>query len=252
MDLGFDAFFILGAFFPGSRSCADNPNLSTALAMRDEQQLSFFSMAYCNLAQLGLGMVGVVERQGRRVAKYLRGLFQADAVFARVCRGLFLIPLKVHRCQSIACARTAWLRMAACSALHFTRPAEKTFHLPYDPPEHFRPWEWRLGIFLGLLATFFGAYGLGLYQSTNHEPSDPWSIAYHTLQLFALHAPHLEHAVPWQLNLGRWLAAIVVLGAVARGLQLAREFRNAGNCVIAIEANPDPPSATPLTMPGLP
>ncbi len=92
------------------------------------------------------------------------------------------------------------------------------------------------------------------------------SVGYHTLQLFVLHSPHLEHEVPWTIHAGRWLAALVVLAAVMKGLtkvfrsecrlfwarwrsghivicglgrlglQLAREFRQRGVRVVAIEA----------------
>lgn len=126
-------------------------------------------------------------------------------------------------------------------------------------------WEWWLAVLLGLAAAFFGMYGLWLYEVANREPVDWGSIGYHTLQLFTLHAPHLDHDVPWQLNVGRWLSAVVVLGAVARGLttvfwsecrlisarlwgnhvvvcglgrtgsHLAKEFRHQGSRVVAID-----------------
>jgi len=131
-------------------------------------------------------------------------------------------------------------------------------------------WEWWMAIVLGIAGAAFGAYGLWLYEIANSEPVDFGSIGYHTLQLFALHAPHLDHPVPWELNLGRWLAAIVILGAVARGLatvfwsecrlfwarhsgdhivvcglsrmgiQLAREFRRQGSKVVAIDSGASP------------
>jgi TrkA-N domain/RyR domain len=81
-------------------------------------------------------------------------------------------------------------------------------------------WEWWAAILGGLAAAGFGAYGLWLYEVANGGPVEFPSIGYHTLQLFALHAPHLEHPVPWQLHVGRWLAALVVLGAIARGLAM--------------------------------
>ena len=127
--------------------------------------------------------------------------------------------------------------------------------------------KWWLAAALALAAAVFGFYGLWIYDLAYEERADFWSVAYHTLQLFVLHAPHLEHAVPWQLNLGRWLAAVVVLGAIARGLlmvfqsecrllwnrcrrghivvcglgrlgmQLAQEFRRDGRRVVAIESS---------------
>lgn len=82
---------------------------------------------------------------------------------------------------------------------------------------HPRTWEWWLAVGFALTAAAFGAYGLWIYEVAYGEHPDVLSVGYHTLQLFALHAPHLEHPVPWQLNVGRWLAAAVVLGTVARG-----------------------------------
>jgi hypothetical protein len=138
---------------------------------------------------------------------------------------------------------------------------------PHPDPLNQQALEWWLGILGGLAAAGFGAYGLWLYEVANREPVEFGSIAYHTLQLFALHAPHLEHPVPWQLNAGRWLAALVVLGAIARGLatifwsecrlfwarfrgrhtvvcglgrmgmQLATEFRRQNVPVVAIDAS---------------
>ena len=138
---------------------------------------------------------------------------------------------------------------------------------PSENLAHRRTWEWWLPALAGIAAAVFGAYGLWLYEVANGEPAEFASIGYHTLQLFALHAPHLDHPVPWQLNLGRWLAAVVVLGAIARGLlsvfrsecrliaarfrrghvvicglgrlgmHLAREFRRDGSRVVAIEAS---------------
>ena len=123
---------------------------------------------------------------------------------------------------------------------------------------------------LALAAAAFGAWGLLIYDLCHHHPLDAVSIGYHTLQLFALHAPHLDPPVPMQLHLGRWLAAMVVLGALARGLwktfqserrilwsrmrrghvvicglgrlglQLAREFRAGDWRVVAIESGAAP------------
>lgn len=129
-----------------------------------------------------------------------------------------------------------------------------------------RPWEWWLISLLTLTAAGFGAFGQWRYDVNNTEHADLWSIGYHTLQLFILHAPHLDHSVPWQLHLGRWLAAIATLGTVFQsvmtfrsecrlglarlrgkhivicglgrmGTQLATEFRRSGRTVVAIESN---------------
>lgn len=57
------------------------------------------------------------------------------------------------------------------------------------------------------------------------EPKDDLSsAAYHTLQLFILHAPHLEGKVPPPLHWGRWLAAVA--GFSATIIMLMRVFRS--------------------------
>ena len=80
------------------------------------------------------------------------------------------------------------------------------------------PWELWLAISVGVAAAVLGVLGLGKYRCGDHGPGDLASNLYHTLQLFFLHAPHLDCEVPWQLNAGRWLSALVVIGAVVRGL----------------------------------
>ena len=131
-------------------------------------------------------------------------------------------------------------------------------------------WEWWAMLGLGIVAAALGAYGLRQYELDHLDDSDGWSVAYHTLQLFLLHAPHLEHAIRWPLHVGRWLAAVVVLAAVVKGLtrvfrsecrllwtkrhgghvvicglgrlgmQLAHEFRRNGKRVVAIETRDRP------------
>ncbi|MEQ1905084.1 MAG: NAD-binding protein [Pirellulaceae bacterium] len=77
---------------------------------------------------------------------------------------------------------------------------------------------WCIAALVALIAAGFGGYGMWLYDSEHHGPADPLSVAYHTLQLFILHAPHMEHEVNWQLHIGRWLAAVVVFSVGIRGL----------------------------------
>ena len=123
-------------------------------------------------------------------------------------------------------------------------------------------------------AALSGAYGLARYEATegkHHSPPewskvDSWSVGYHTLQLFVLHAPHLDGHVSGWIHFGRWGIALVVLATVITGLvrlfrsesrlffarwhsghvvicglgrlglQLALEFRRGGKRVVAIEA----------------
>lgn len=127
-------------------------------------------------------------------------------------------------------------------------------------------WEWWFVLFAALIAAGCGAYGLWDYEIKYQGRADWLSVGYHTLQLFILHGPHLEHEVTWPLHAGRWLAALVFLYAVIKGvmlafpaewrlfstrwrsghvvvcglgrlgMQLAREFRRSGQRVVAIEA----------------
>jgi TrkA family protein/RyR domain-containing protein len=87
-------------------------------------------------------------------------------------------------------------------------------------------WQWWLGAILAILAFTFGAWGLWLYESSLEHGAHPdlLSVFYHTLQLFILHAPHLEPPLTWQLHLGRWLAAGLVFWAAGRAL--FKVFRN--------------------------
>lgn len=104
------------------------------------------------------------------------------------------------------------------------------------------------------------------YETEHHGHADLLSVVYHTLQLFILHAPHLEHPPNWQLHAGRLLSAVVVFWAIIRGIgvlfrtewqlawtrfrgghviicglgrlgrQLAAQFRQGGNRVIVLES----------------
>ena len=126
-----------------------------------------------------------------------------------------------------------------------------------------------IAVLLALVAAGIGGWGMWLYETQHHAHADGWSVAYHTLQLFILHAPHLEHPANWQVHVGRWLSAIVVFWALISafyglfrsefrlfwtriqgghviicglgrlGQQLATEFRRAGKRVVVIEAQAD-------------
>jgi voltage-gated potassium channel Kch len=141
-------------------------------------------------------------------------------------------------------------------------------HSPFRLPGHLNI-RWWIAAFVILVAAGFGFYGMVLYDIEEYGKADYFSAFYHTLQLFVLHAPHLEHTVNWQLHVGRVLAALIFFWAALYGLavlfrsdlqlrrirqrgghvivcgmgrlgrQLAAEFRAAGTPVIAIEANQD-------------
>jgi TrkA-N domain/RyR domain len=88
-----------------------------------------------------------------------------------------------------------------------------------SPPRRltFRLW---IAAAVVVTASAFGGWGMWLYEAAHHEHPDPLSVTYHTLQLFILHAPHLEHPVNWQIHVGRLLSALFVFWAVIRGLTL--------------------------------
>lgn len=135
--------------------------------------------------------------------------------------------------------------------------------------ERLSGWRWWLAAIVAAAAFGFGAVGLWQYESSlDHGHPDPLSILYHTLQLFILHAPHLEHETPWALHAGRLLGAVlffaflreltrdqllllrfwfpwrrghvVVCGLGDLGLRLALDARRQGRFVVAIETHPAP------------
>jgi hypothetical protein len=90
--------------------------------------------------------------------------------------------------------------------------------------EHRSSWQAWLGALVAIIAFAFGAIGLWQYEAQHSDHPDAVSVFYHTLQLFILHAPHLEQATPWQLHVGRWLAAGLVFAAA--GKAFVKVFRN--------------------------
>lgn len=87
-------------------------------------------------------------------------------------------------------------------------------------PKHFSI-QLLIAIVAAVIAASCGAWGMWEYESEHHKDDrDILSVAYHTLQLFILHAPHLEHKVNWQIHVGRLLSAVLVFWAGIRGLSL--------------------------------
>ncbi len=142
-------------------------------------------------------------------------------------------------------------------------------HSLFNSPPHKLTVRWWIGTLVVITAAGFGGYGMWHYDVTHHGRAEILSVAYHTLQLFILHAPHLEHPANWQIHVGRWLAALFVFWAVIQGLtvlfrtelrlrltrwrgghviicglgrlgrHLATEFQRGGGRVVVIEANAD-------------
>ena len=73
---------------------------------------------------------------------------------------------------------------------------------------------WATGV-IAVTAFGFGFAGMWKYERTAHPANsvDMLSVVYHTLQLFILHAPHLENPIPWQLHIGRLLGAVPVFSS---------------------------------------
>lgn len=137
--------------------------------------------------------------------------------------------------------------------------------------EHRSGWQWWFYGVAAMAAFAFGAFGLWRYEVEHGVQPDVASIFYHTLQLFILHAPHLDTAVPWQLHVGRLLAAgvffaisgealwkafrqevllspwrgghVVVCGLGDLGLRLALDAKRRRNFVVAIEKQSSPGTA---------
>src|SRR5436853_4277299 len=92
--------------------------------------------------------------------------------------------------------------------------------------EHRSSWQWWFGALTLVTAFAFGAYGLWQHECAQEHEGQPdaVSVIYHTLQLFILHAPHLEGHVPWQLHVGRLLAAGLLFAAAGKAfVQIFRD-----------------------------
>lgn len=70
-------------------------------------------------------------------------------------------------------------------------------------------WEWWATALVAVAAFGFGFTGMREYELWHGGLIDLWSIVYHTLQLFILHAPHMP-PIPWQLHVGRFLGALPI------------------------------------------
>jgi voltage-gated potassium channel Kch len=130
-----------------------------------------------------------------------------------------------------------------------------------------RSWLFWIPLGLAVAGVICGLIGHYEYDKKWAPHVDYSSGAYHTLQLFVLHSPHMEHEVPAWLHAGRWLVSaavlilvgcglyrvfraewllvlapwrnghIVICGLGRLGLRLAEEFRRAGLTVVAIDAD---------------
>lgn len=152
-------------------------------------------------------------------------------------------------------------------------------HIPHPSNEFQKASVWWLFVGIGLVA-----YGLGFTGLLWAKPEESLlTIAYETLQMFALHAPHVHHDVTtWPLHAGRLLAPMVTFAALVRifpaiirrdlltatllwrknhvvvcglgihGLPLALQARKAGLMPVAIEKDPDSPGVREAIKAGIP
>jgi hypothetical protein len=132
-------------------------------------------------------------------------------------------------------------------------------------------WQRWLLTLLAMSTLVFGFFGQWRYERMEHPDRAPDAIAlaYHTLQLFIVHGPHLEGDIPWQLHVGRLSGAalvfaaglvavllffrqeslgirlrmpwhkdhVVICGLGDLGMRLALDGRRRGKFVVAIEQN---------------
>ena len=149
-------------------------------------------------------------------------------------------------------------------------------HSVFESPPHRLTNLVVIGVGLAVVAVVLGAWGMWLYETEHHGHADALSVGYHTLQLFILHAPHLEHPPNWQIHAGRWLAAVftvwllvagvfvafreawrlhrvsrqrghvVVCGLGHLGRQIAKEFLQDGQRVVVIESDGTKVGAAPV------
>jgi len=130
-------------------------------------------------------------------------------------------------------------------------------------------WQWWLILALGIVTLGLGWIGFSRYYAMHGQPATGWHNLYVALQLFSLESGPVPAPIPLELNIVRFLAPViaawvlvktvvlvfgerirslqmhrirnhvVVCGLGRRGFQLARDFKECGERVIAIEIDPD-------------
>ena len=141
----------------------------------------------------------------------------------------------------------------------------KNSHRSPDAPS----WQWPVLCGFGLLALGLGLWGFLLPPPGHGEVMDLPDAFYHSLELFRTHFSYPSHPLPWELQVARFLAPLVVGFAVLKafvsvahwhrrallhqikrrhvvicglgrkGLQLAKKFRDQKNWVVVIEKDPN-------------
>ena len=129
-------------------------------------------------------------------------------------------------------------------------------------------WQWLIVGGLGILSLVLGTIGFLQGKPADGEPQG-WSDAlYNSMRLFHMHFEHAPYPLPWELQVARFLAPlvlvvtlfkgfvfvarshrhaflhrskhghVVICGLGQKGLQLARQCRRQGQWMIVIEKNP--------------
>jgi hypothetical protein len=79
-----------------------------------------------------------------------------------------------------------------------------------------RYWQWLAIGTLAVLAFFLGWLGFWEYFAEKETPRSQLDLVYMSLQLFTLESGAVDPSLPWTLELARYLAPLVTLGAVLK------------------------------------
>jgi len=133
--------------------------------------------------------------------------------------------------------------------------------------------QWWFILALGIVTLGLGWLGFSRYYALHGQPATGWHDLYVALQLFALESGPVPPPIPLELNIARFLAPavaawalfktfilvfgerirvlqlhrlqrhVVICGLGRRGMQLARDFKECGDRVVAVDNDPDGPYA---------
>ncbi len=129
-------------------------------------------------------------------------------------------------------------------------------------------WQWTIVVGLGVVALVLGTIGFLHGKGADGQPQGTLDAFYNSMRLFHMHFEQAPYPLPWELQIARFLAPlvlvvtlfkgfifvarshrhafihrsksghVVICGLGQKGLQLARQCRRQGKWVIVIEKNP--------------
>ena len=129
-------------------------------------------------------------------------------------------------------------------------------------------WQWLIVVGLGVLALVLGTIGFGHGIGADGQPEGVVDAFYDSMRLFHMHFERAPYPLPWELQIARFLAPlvlgftlvkgflfvahshrrafqhgsmsdhIVICGLGQKGLQLAKEYRDKKESVVVIEKDP--------------